>query len=233
MGCGSSKSNQALATTTTTYTRPPVRETTILRTSDLQHHAADHNLPLDEVNVLWLRFKLLGPTGSGLVSACAFDSNVGTGFRHNAILSKFVKTKYLDDDTLDFDSFIRLLKWWKLADTAEKVGCTFDLYDHDEDNILTIDETKDLLRALCHGGDSSAAMQNTILHLVTEEDDETAELICKKSVFLRVMEEFDELHHDLLSVSDRRVFDSTGEQKSTGIMRQKTRPKLSSSTSVS
>eukprot|EP00035_Acanthoeca_spectabilis_P010102 m.178414 g.178414 ORF g.178414 m.178414 type:complete len:243 (+) comp14925_c0_seq9:710-1438(+) len=237
MGCGSSVSkSQAVVP----YTRPPLRETTIITTSDLLNHAAEHNLSLEEVNILWLRFKLLGPTSSGLITARAFDTNIGTGFRHNAVLSKFVKTKYLDDDTLDFESFIRLLKWWKLSDTPGKLGCIFDLYDHDEDRILTSEETTELLEALCHGDTDNAALCATLQRLITERDDDSGETICKKPVFVQALEEFRELHRDILSLADHRVFDSKvlcaslkgvneadrvgtqGEQRNTGIMRQKT-----------
>eukprot|EP00037_Helgoeca_nana_P022038 m.224006 g.224006 ORF g.224006 m.224006 type:complete len:235 (-) comp25865_c2_seq7:2459-3163(-) len=228
MGCGPSnnagKSDGTHEVPASPYTRPPIREATVITTANLKACAAEHNLALREVNILWLRFKLLGPSSGGLVTACSFDSSIGTGFRHNAVLSKFVKTKFLDDDSLDFESFIRLLKWWKLSDAPEKLRCIFDLYDHDEDRTLTAEETAEMLAALCHGDPNGSSLCSTLQQLVLEHDEDSGQMICKKPVFIQALEEFEDLHRDILCLTDDRVFDSKGDQKNTGIMRSKTMP---------
>ena len=58
--------------------RPQHRETTLMTTNDLQGLSTDVNMKLEEVNVLYLRFKMLEPSPSGLVSVTSFSQKNGT-----------------------------------------------------------------------------------------------------------------------------------------------------------
>jgi hypothetical protein len=83
---------------------------------------------------------------------------------------------------------------WKLSDAPEKLRCIFDLYDHDEDRTLTAEETAEMLAALCHGDPNGSSLCSTLQQLVLEHDE--------------ALEEFEDLHRDILCLTDDRVFDS-------------------------
>lgn len=97
---------------------------------------------------------------------------------------------------------------WKLSDAPEKLGCIFDLYDHDEDRTLTAEETAEMLAALCHGDSNGSSLCSTLQQLILEHDEDSGQMICKKPAFIQALEEFEDLHRDILCLTDDRVFDS-------------------------
>lgn len=125
-----------------------------MTTNDLQSAAAAVNMKLDEVNVLYLRFKMLEPSPSGLVPIPAFDQKNGTGFRHNRILARFIKTIYLDEDLIDFKDFLKMMKWWKMSDLSQKLRRVFEIFDDDEDSLIPTEELDTLLDAVFPGDES-------------------------------------------------------------------------------
>jgi len=225
---------------------PSGREISFMSPGDMQNLAAVVNLTLEEAEVLYLRFKLLEPDrSSNMIFVSKFSEKIGTGFRHNTILYKFVKAIHNDDAALDLLAFFKLMKWWKLADPRQKCERIYDLYDLDADGVLEKDEVVEMLGDLkcfefAEDGSSSSSGSRVESGSVTEypdellnaigwNNDQEQEQLCHKSQFVTYMldNRVDALHA-VLNISDNEVYDREGKRINTGIMKSRSQSRKES-----
>lgn len=199
------------------------RETSFMSPATLSAVAKEANVTLEEAEVLYLRFKLLEPdhtTNEVLVTH--FGHKIGTGYRHNSILLRFVRSIHMDDAMLDLLTFIKLLKWWKLADPRQKAERVFDLFDGDEDGVLDRHELDQMLLELAmiaEGCGDDDYPEGLLVLLVV---DSSGMAFCHKKMFVTYM-----LDHaivelkQLLNPLDTDVYDDRGQRIDTNIMKDK------------
>jgi len=117
--------------------------------------ALQSKLSILEIETLVRRFKELGCTDDGVVKIGSFEKHSGLAKKEDHLLFKrFVNVlpvntvsgkKKGKDRLIDFSSFLRVVRFWKLASNEQRLLRLFDLFDLDDNGLIDVYDLRLLL----------------------------------------------------------------------------------------